>query len=258
MSDKETNGKIVIVDNLNTWYDNIQVLHNINLSFQANTITSIMGPSGCGKSTFVKAINRILELLPGVKITGKVIVDNQNIYEKNVDAVIIRRKIGMVFQKPTVFPYLSILENVTIGVKLNRIVGKKEIPEWAEECLKKAGLWEEVKDKLKKSAAELSGGQQQRLCIARALAMKPIVLLLDEPCSAVDPLTTLKIEETLLELAKNLSIILVTHNLQQAARISTYCAFMYMGKIIEYGKTSELFTNPKNKLTEDFVSGVIG
>ncbi len=252
------NDKIVLIEDLNTWYNDFQALFNINLSFQKNMITAIMGPSGCGKSTLIKAINRILELIHGVRISGKILVDNQNIYDRNVDAVAVRRKIGMVFQKPTVFPYLSIYENVAIGVKLNKIINKNELSEWVEECLKKAGLWEEVKDKLKKKATELSGGQQQRLCIARALAMKPLLLLLDEPCSALDPITTSKIEETLLELSQNLTIILVTHNLQQAARISTFCAFMYMGKIIEYGQTKEIFTNPKNKLTEDFVSGVIG
>jgi phosphate transport system ATP-binding protein len=163
----------------------------------------------------------------------------------------------MVFQKPIVFPHLSIYENVAIGVKLNKIVDKKEMPSWVEECLKKAHLWDEVKDDLKKSAAKLSGGQQQRLCIARALAMKPILLLLDEPCSAIDPIGTAKIEETLLSLSETLSIVIVTHNLQQAARISSYCAFLYLGKLIEYDKTTTIFTVPKNKLTEDFVSGAI-
>lgn len=252
------NNHIVTIENLNAWYGNNHVLHDINLSFNANTITAIMGPSGCGKSTLVKIINRTLELIPSVKISGKVILEGKNIFDNGVDPVVIRRKVGMVFQRPVVFPNISIFENVAIGVKLNKIVSKKEIPEWVEECLKKANLWDEVKNILKKSALELSGGQQQRLCIARALAMKPILLLLDEPCSAIDPIATSRIEETLLSLSKSLSIVIVTHNLQQAARISSYCAFMYMGKVIEYGETSTIFTNPRNKLTEDFVSGVIG
>lgn len=252
------NNHIVTIENLNAWYGNNHVLHDINLSFNANTITAIMGPSGCGKSTLVKIINRTLELIPSVKISGNVILEGKNIFDNGVDPVVIRRKVGMVFQRPVVFPNISIFENVAIGVKLNKIVSKKEIPEWVEECLKKANLWDEVKNILKKSALELSGGQQQRLCIARALAMKPILLLLDEPCSAIDPIATSRIEETLLSLSKSLSIVIVTHNLQQAARISSYCAFMYMGKVIEYGETSTIFTNPRNKLTEDFVSGVIG
>ncbi len=249
---------IIAIENLNAWYGDNQVLFDINLSFNANTITAVMGPSGCGKTTLIKIVNRTLELLPSVKISGKVFLNGNNIFDNGVDPVLIRRKIGMVFQRPVVFPHISIFENVAIGVKLNKIVNKREIPEWVEECLKRANLWNEVKDILKKSAVELSGGQQQRLCIARALAMKPVLLLLDEPCSAIDPLATSRVEETLLSLAKNLTIVIVTHNLQQAARISSYCAFMYGGKLIEYGETKTIFTNPQNKLTEDFVSGVIG
>lgn len=249
---------IIVIENLNAWYGSNHVLHNINLKFNTNTITAIMGPSGCGKSTLIKIVNRTLELLPYVKISGKIFLDGSDIFDSRVDPVLIRRRIGIVFQRPVVFPHISIFENVAIGVKLNSIVSKKEIPEWVEECLKRANLWGEVKNILKKSAVELSGGQQQRLCIARALAMKPLLLLLDEPCSAIDPLGTSKIEETLLSLSKNLTTVIVTHNLQQAARISSYCAFMYLGKLIEYGETKTIFTNPQNKLTEDFVSGAIG
>lgn len=249
---------IVSIEDLNVWYSNNQVLYSINLDFNRNTITAIMGPSGCGKSTLVKVINRTLELLPNVKIAGKVVLEGKNIFDKGIDPVLIRRRVSIVYQRPVVFPHLSIFENVAIGVRLNKIVPKKEIDEWVEECLKKANLWTEVKDILKRSGTELSGGQQQRLCIARALAMKPVLLLLDEPCSALDPIAVSRVEETLLELSENLTTVIVTHNLQQAARISSYCAFIYMGKLIEYGETKTIFTNPKNKLTEDFVSGAIG
>jgi phosphate transport system ATP-binding protein len=248
---------IVTIEKVNVWYGHKQALFDISISINRNTITAIMGPSGCGKSTFVRVVNRTLELIPDVRISGRVFLEGENILDRSVDPIIVRRKIGMVFQRPIVFPHLSIYENVAIGVKLNKIVDKKEMPSWVEECLKKAHLWDEVKDDLKKSATKLSGGQQQRLCIARALAMKPILLLLDEPCSAIDPIGTAKIEETLLSLSETLSIVIVTHNLQQAARISSYCAFMYLGKLIEYDKTATIFTVPKNKLTEDFVSGAI-
>ncbi len=249
---------ILVIENLNAWYGDNRALYDINLSFNSNTITAIMGPSGCGKSTLIKIVNRTLELIPYAKISGKVYLEGKNIFDNGVDPVLIRRRVGMVFQRPVVFPHLSIYENVAIGVKLNKIVNKKEIGGWIEECLKNANLWDEVKDILKRSAVQLSGGQQQRLCIARALAMKPILLLLDEPCSAIDPIGALKVEETLLSLSKNLTIIIVTHNLQQAARISSYCVFMYLGKVIESGETKIIFTNPKNELTEKFVTGGMG
>lgn len=248
---------ILKIKNLNAWYGEIHVLKNISIDIPEKKITAVMGPSGCGKSTFIRTINRLHELVPGAKIEGEVFLKDQNIYQ--MDPIVVRRKIGMVFQKPNPFPTMSIYENVLAGYKLNGIRLKKaEADEIVETSLKKAALWNEVKDKLHKKGTFLSGGQQQRLCIARALAMNPEILLLDEPTSALDPKATSHIEELLIELKKTVTILIVTHNTSQAARVSDFTAFMYMGELIEFGKTEEIFTVPKNKKTEEYLLGRFG
>ncbi|MBC7218925.1 MAG: phosphate ABC transporter ATP-binding protein [Hadesarchaea archaeon] len=243
--------------NLNVWYGENHSLKNFSIKIPEKKITAIIGPSGCGKSTFIKTLNRMVELTPGVKISGKVLVDGKDIYSPDVDVTEIRWKMGMVFQKPNPFPK-SIFENVAYGPKVHRLVDREKLDHVVEVNLKKAALWEEVKDRLKMSAFELSGGQQQRLCIARALAVNPEVILMDEPCSALDPIATTKIEDLLFDLKKNYTIIIVTHNLQQAARVSDFTAFMYMGELIEYGKTDEIFERPRNKQTQDYIMGRFG
>jgi phosphate transport system ATP-binding protein len=217
-----------------------------------------MGPSGCGKSTLIRCINRIHELTPGAKVEGEVILDGVNIYSPKVDPVAIRRKVGMVFQKPNPFPTMCIYDNVVAGLKLNGVRDKKKLDMLAEKSLRMAFLWDEVKDILKKPGTALSGGQQQRLCIARALAVEPEILLMDEPCSALDPLATAKVEESIITLKKELTVIIVTHNLQQAARISDYTAFMYLGQLVEFGDTSKMFENPRSELTEKYITGKFG
>ena len=217
-----------------------------------------MGPSGCGKSTFLRALNRLIELVDGAKVEGKVYLDGKNIYDDDVDPTEIRARVGMVFQKPNPFPHLSIYDNVVIGLKLRGMKDKDILDKIVKESLMKVGLWDEVKDKLDRPGTELSGGQQQRLCIARALAVNPEVLLLDEPTSALDPVSTLVIEDLLVKLKKDYTIVLVTHNVQQAARIGDYTAFLYYGELIEYDKTDILFTKPKNKLTEQYLEGRLG
>jgi phosphate transport system ATP-binding protein len=217
-----------------------------------------MGPSGCGKSTLIRCLNRIHELTPGAKVEGEVILDGVNIYSPKVDPVAIRRRIGMVFQKPNPFPTMSIYDNALAGLKLVGVRDKKKLQESAEKSLRMAFLWDEVKDDLKKPGTALSGGQQQRLCIARALAVEPEVILMDEPCSALDPIATAKIEESIVELKKEFTIVIVTHNMQQAARISDFTAFMYLGELIEYGDTVTVFENPKNELTEKYITGQFG
>ncbi len=250
-------GKIVI-ENLNAWFDTKQALHDINLSIQENMITAIIGPSGCGKSTFIRCLNRMHEVVPKARVSGKVLVDGKNIYESDIDPVDIRRRIGMVFQKPNPFPTMSIGDNVVAGLKLNGIRDKKSLEKTIEETLKKAALWDEVKNDLNKSGVSLSGGQQQRLCLARALAVEPEIILFDEPCSALDPISTSKIEDLMLELKEKYTIVIVTHNMQQAARVSDYTAFFLYGKLIEFGETNQIFKKPKEKSTEDYIVGRFG
>jgi len=243
--------------NLNVWYGNAQVVRDFTIKIPEKRITAIIGPSGCGKSTFLKSLNRMVELVPGARVSGEVLLDGKNIYDQDVDDTEIRWKIGMVFQKPNPFPK-SIYENVAYGPRIHGIAEGERLKHLVEESLKKAALWEEVKDRLNISAFERSGGQQQRLCIARTLAVNPEVILMDEPCSALDPIATTKIEDLIFDLKRNYTIVIVTHNLQQAARVSDYTAFMYLGKLIEYGRTEEIFERPKNKQTQNYVMGRFG
>jgi phosphate transport system ATP-binding protein len=243
--------------NLSLWYSNKQALKDISMGIDTNTVVAFIGPSGCGKSTFLRCFNRMNDLIPNVKIEGEALIDNANIYERNIDVYEHRKRIGMVFQKPNPFPK-SIYENVAYGL---RIVGEKSksvIDESVENALKQAALWDEVKDSLKKSALALSGGQQQRVCIARAIAVKPSVLLMDEPASALDPLSTAKIEDLIYHLKKNYTIVIVTHNMQQAARVSNKTAFFYLGELIEYDNTGKIFTNPSKEATQNYISGRFG
>jgi phosphate transport system ATP-binding protein len=235
-----------------------QALKNINLDVKENSVTAFIGPSGCGKTTLIRCLNRMHEMTPGAYAKGQVILDGINIYDKKVDPVIIKRRIGMVFQKPNPFPTMSIYDNVAAGLKLNGVKDKKMIHDIVKESLEGAALLEEVKNELDKPGVGLSGGQQQRLCIARALAMQPEVVLMDEPTSALDPTASSKIEELVHELKQDLTIIIVTHNMQQAARVSDYTAFMYLGELIEHGPTKQIFENPKKELTERYISGKFG
>ncbi len=251
---------IVKIRNLSVWYGERQILGDINLDIPRNRITAIMGPSGCGKSTLIRCLNRMNDLIPGARIEGQVLFNDQNIYAPEVDVTELRRRIGMVFQKPNPFPK-SIYENVAWGLRIRGFKGN--LDEVVERALMQAALWDEVKDKLHTSALNLSGGQQQRLCIARALAVDPEVLLLDEPASALDPIATLKIEELLRELSENYTIVIVTHNVQQAARISHYTAVIMwdenrIGRLVEWGPTRDIFTNPKDKRTEEYITGRFG
>jgi phosphate transport system ATP-binding protein len=228
----------------------------VNLTFQSQAITAIIGPSGCGKSTLIRCLNRMHEISPGGRVSGKVLFDGKNIYDRDNDAVMIRRRIGMVFQKPSPFPTMSIFDNVSAGL---RLTGQKaDTEDIVERSLKQAALWDEVKNKLRQNGSSLSGGQQQRLCIARALAVEPEILLLDEPCSALDPISTLKIEELMQELKEKYTIVIVTHNMQQAARVSEKCAFMLLGEMVEYGATHVIFSRPCDKRTEDYITGRFG
>jgi phosphate transport system ATP-binding protein len=251
------NNVIIKMKNINAWYGSKQVLKNINIEFYEKKISAIIGPSGCGKSTLLRSINRMNDEIPEYKIDGEIYFGEKNIYDKDLDLTIFRKKVGMVFQKPTPFP-MSIFDNVAFGLKIHGIRNKNKIYDIVEESLKRAGLWEEVKDELDKSALSLSGGQQQRLCIARALAVDPKVILLDEPTSALDPIATQKIERLIEELSENYTIIIVTHNIAQAVRISDYMFFMYQGELIESNLTSEMVKNPKVQLTEDYLNGRIG
>jgi phosphate transport system ATP-binding protein len=244
-------------EELNFFYGGVQALHSVSLSFFENEVTALIGPSGCGKSTFLRCLNRMNDLIPISRVEGKVALDGENIYAPSVDVVSLRRRIGMVFQKPNPFPK-SVFENVAYGLRVNGIRDKTLIRERVEESLKQAAIWDEVKDRLNDSALGLSGGQQQRLCIARALAVEPEVLLMDEPASALDPIATQKIEELIHQLKTSFTIIIVTHNMQQAARVSDITAFFYMGKLIEVGETDTIFTRPKLKQTEEYITGRFG
>ncbi|MDY6985479.1 MAG: phosphate ABC transporter ATP-binding protein PstB [Candidatus Thermoplasmatota archaeon] len=247
--------KIRIKD-LNGWFGEKQVLKDIDMDIEENSITAIIGPSGCGKTTLIRCINRMHEVIPGARVEGSVLLNGLDTYKE--DPVKVRERIGMVFQRPNPFPTMSVLENAVAGLKLKGIRNKKLLAEKAEGVLKAVGLWDEVKNELNKPGTSLSGGQQQRLCIARALAVEPEVLLMDEPASALDPVSTMRLEALIYELKKEYTIVIVTHNMQQAARVSDYTAFLYIGELIEYGDTKELFERPKNDLTERYISGRFG
>lgn len=243
---------------LNAWFGQKQALKDINLPIKTNAVTAIIGPSGCGKSTFIRTLNRMHELTPNAKLTGQILLDGENIYDPNVDAVMIRRRVGMVFQKPNPFPTMSIYDNVAAGLRLTGATKGKNLDEVVKCSLEQATLWDEVKDDLKKSGTSISGGQQQRLCIARAIALQPEVILMDEPCSALDPIATAKIERLVVELKQDYTVVIVTHNMQQASRVSDYTAFMYLGSLIEFGSTKDIFESPKNQLTEKYITGEFG
>jgi len=243
---------------LNAWFGEKQVLKGINLSMKANAVTAIIGPSGCGKSTFIRTLNRMHELVPNAKMSGQVLLDGQNIHASDVDPVMIRRRVGMVFQKPNPFPTMSIYDNVAAGLRLTGAKKDKNLDEVVKRSLEQATLWDEVKDDLKKPGTSISGGQQQRLCIARAIALQPEVILMDEPCSALDPIATAKIEKLIVELQRDYTVIIVTHNMQQASRVSDHTAFFYLGELIEFGATNEIFESPKNPLTEKYITGEFG
>ncbi|MDW0267423.1 MAG: phosphate ABC transporter ATP-binding protein PstB [Nitrososphaeraceae archaeon] len=248
----------VRIEKVNGWYGAKRAIKDVNLNVIDNAVTAFIGPSGCGKTTLLRCLNRMHEMTPGAHADGRVIVDGIDIYDKSIDPVVIRRRIGMVFQKPNPFPTMSIFDNVAAGLRLNGMKNKTIIREIVEESLKNAALWEEVKNELDKPGMSLSGGQQQRLCIARALAMQPEVLLMDEPTSSLDPIGSSKIEELVRILKDSVTIIIVTHNMQQAARVSDFTAFMYLGDLIEYGATNQIFMKPEKELTERYISGKFG
>ena len=243
--------------NVDFYYGNFHALKNINIQIPNNEVVAFIGPSGCGKSTFLRLFNRMNDLIPGTKLTGEILIDGQNIYDKSVDVDSLRKNVGMVFQRPNPFPK-SIFENVAYGLRVNGIKDNAFIRQRVEETLKGAALWDEVKDKLKESAYALSGGQQQRLCIARAMAVSPSVLLMDEPASALDPISTAKVEELIHELKKDYTIVIVTHNMQQAARVSDKTAFFYMGEMVEFDQTKKIFTNPEKEATQNYITGRFG
>ncbi len=248
---------IIEISNLNLWYGEKQALRDVRASIPAHEITALIGPSGCGKSTFLKTLNRMQDLVPGVKIQGQVLYEGQDIYAPGVDVTWLRKRIGMVFQKANPFP-MSIYDNIAYGPRTHGIKGKAKLDEIVERSLRDAAIWDEVKDRLKSSALGLSGGQQQRLCIARALAVEPDVLLMDESTSALDPISTGKIEDLAVQLKEKYTVIMVTHNMQQAARISDNCAFFLLGELVEWGKTDKLFSNPADRRTEDYITGRFG
>ena len=248
----------VRLDNLNVHFGKTHAVRNVTMDFRENSVTAIIGPSGCGKSTVLRSLNRMHDLTPGSRVSGRIMLDGMDIYDRGVDPVAIRRKVGMVFQKPNPFPAMSIHDNVIAGYKLNGRIKRGKADEIVESALTRVALWDEVKDRLRANAMELSGGQQQRLCIARTIAVKPEVILMDEPASALDPLSTLKIEELIEELKEKYTIIIVTHNMQQAARVSDITAFIYLGELIECGDTKKIFTNPDKKHTEDYITGRFG
>jgi phosphate transport system ATP-binding protein len=244
-------------DNINFYYSNQQTLKNVSMTIYKNKVTAIIGPSGCGKSTFIRLLNRMNDLIPNTRVEGKIWLDNQNIYDSGVDVVELRRKVGMVFQKPNPFPK-SIRDNLSYGLKINGQKDVSFIEKTIQRSLEEAALWMEVKDRLNDSALRLSGGQQQRLCIARCLAVAPEVILFDEPCASLDPISTKRIEELIEQLKEHYTIVIVTHNMQQAARVSDYTAFMYLGELIEFGTTEKIFTIPEDKRTEEYISGKFG
>ena len=248
----------VEINKLSAWFDENQVLFDIDVGIRDKGVTAIIGPSGCGKSTFIRCINRMHETVPGARMTGEVLLDAEDIHALSVDPVLIRKRIGMVFQRPNPFPTMSVYDNVAAGFKLNGVRRRADMDDIVEKSLKQAALWKQVKDRLDQPGASLSGGQQQRLCIARALAVEPEVLLMDEPCSALDPAATQRVEDLLVELQKNYTIVIVTHNMQQAARISEHTGFFLEGLLVEFGVTSDIFTNPKDKRTEDYITGRFG
>lgn len=255
---KQMEAEKIRVDHLNAWFGNNHALKDVSLGIRANEVTAIIGPSGCGKSTLIRCLNRMHELIPGTRITGKVLLDDSNVYAKGIDPTAIRRKVGMVFQKPNPFPTMSVYDNVAAGLKLNGERNTAKLDKAVQKSLELAFLWDEVKNDLDKSGASLSGGQQQRLCIARALAVEPEVILMDEPCSALDPIATAKIEELIDSIKEQYTVAIVTHNMQQAARVSEYTAFLYLGQLIEFGETTSLFENPHEELTERYITGKFG
>jgi phosphate transport system ATP-binding protein len=246
------------VKNLSIWYGDKRAIESVTMDIASNAVTAIIGPSGCGKSTFLRALNRMHELVPKTRLEGTVLLHGKDLYSSNIDPAIVRRRVGMVFQKSNPFPTMSIGENVVIGLRLNGVRDRKFLNERLEKSLRMAALWDEVKDDLHKPGTSLSGGQQQRLCIARTLAVEPDVILMDEPCSALDPIATAKIEELIYELKAKYTMVTVTHNMQQAGRISDYTAFMYLGRLIEFGQTTKIFTNPSDRQTEDYITGRFG
>ena len=248
----------IIAANVNAWFDGKQALKNINFKIEANKVTAIIGPSGCGKSTFIRCLNRMHETIVGATVSGAILLDGQDIYRPEIDPVIIRRRVGMVFQKATPFPTMTIYDNVAAGLRLNGLKDRDQLDQAVERSLRDAALWDEVKDFLFKPGTNLSGGQQQRLCIARALAIKPEVLLLDEPCSALDPISTAKVEELIHVLKTDYTVVIVTHNMQQAARVADYTAFFMLGELVEFDVTGKIFTAPRDKRTEDYVTGRFG
>jgi phosphate transport system ATP-binding protein len=249
--------KIQIRD-LNVYFGDNRAVRDVNIDFHENMVTAIIGPSGCGKSTVLRSMNRMHDMVPSARVTGNILLDSDNIYDKAANPVALRRRIGMVFQKANLFPAMTIYDNVIAGYKLNGRIKRDLADEIVESSLQRVALWDEVKDRLKKNAMELSGGQQQRLCIARTIAVKPEVILMDEPCSALDPIATAKIEELINELKEQYTVAIVTHNMQQAARVSDYTAFLYLGELVEFDRTGKIFTNPEKKNTEDYITGRFG
>ncbi len=248
----------IVVKQLNAWFDALHVLKDIDLTVAPKAVTAIIGPSGCGKSTFIRCLNRMHEVVPGARVTGQVLLNGEDLYRPEVDPVEVRRRIGMVFQKPNPFPTMSVFDNVAAGLRLAGARNRAVLRDAVERALRQAALWDEVKDHLRKSGASLSGGQQQRLCIARALAVEPEVLLLDEPCSALDPIATAKIEELIHDLRTGLTVVIVTHNMQQAARVSEWTGFFLLGELVEFGGTKEIFTTPTDPRTEAYITGRFG
>jgi phosphate transport system ATP-binding protein len=246
------------VRNLSIWYGQKEAIHDVTIDIPRHNVTAIIGPSGCGKSTFLRCLNRMHELVPNTRVEGKILFQGEDLYSPGTDPTIVRRRIGMVFQKSNPFPTMSIEENVIVGLRLNGLRNRRLLAERTEKALRMSALWDEVKDDLRKPGMSLSGGQQQRLCIARAVAVEPDVLLMDEPASALDPIATMKIEELIRELRKNYTIVIVTHNMQQAVRVSDRTAFFYVGKLIEFDETTRLFSHPKEKRTEDYITGRFG
>jgi phosphate transport system ATP-binding protein len=252
-----TSEPIISTDNLNLWYNDVLALQSISMKISKNHVTALIGPSGCGKSTLLRCFNRLNDLIDCVKITGEILLDNENIQAAGTDVVLLRKKVGMVFQKPNPFPK-SVYENVAYGPRVHGVKDKAKLDKIVEQSLRHAAIWDEVKDRLNDSALGLSGGQQQRLCIARTLAVEPEVILMDEPCSALDPIATAKIEKLIDILKRDYTVIIVTHNMQQAARVSDYTGFMYLGKLVEFGQTKQIFENPREDLTENYITGRFG